>query len=148
MWSNPEIQHNNIVARYIRYRVELPSLLNLVVAFKAILQHTSQYSIATCHHCMWLADSLSVVLECTFMHKVIVASDLQGRWRCIQMHSRDEGEVDRMVEEMTLAKVNMKVQMLDLTQYIAFELIVKLMLGMKLPVKSLVALKGRAKRKK
>jgi hypothetical protein len=47
------------------------------------------------------------------------------------MHTRDEGEVGRMTRDVTLAKGNMKVRMLDLTQYGAFELIVNNRLAMK-----------------
>jgi hypothetical protein len=79
LWTDPEIQPNDVVVRCIQYGVERPSLLVLVVAFETVSKSASLYSIAACRHCMWLADSLSVVLERKFTHRIIVESNLQGR---------------------------------------------------------------------
>jgi hypothetical protein len=105
VWSEPMHQRYGIIVRSVRYRGNQgPSLLDLVAAFGTISNHAPTYAIATCHHCMWLADSLSSLLENSSEHDVRLSSDVQGRWRCVQMHRRNEKDVQDMVGEMIRRK--------------------------------------------
>ena len=101
VWSNPEHQLDDIAVRVVHFKQEdRPSLLDLIVACKTISNQHPQYSLLHCHHCYWLADSLSALLERISPHQVLTAASLQGRCRGVRIYVRNRVEVGRMLENV------------------------------------------------
>jgi len=110
VWSDPNHQICDIIVRSIHYtQKDSPSLLDLIAAFDTVSNQCPKYSIGKCHHCYWLADSLSAVLEHTSPHKVVTAADLQGKCKGIRLHVRNNMVVNQMVESMKNRRGNFKV---------------------------------------